>query len=454
MGSATLVGMSDGETESAARSGKPSEGRRGALKTEARRTDGCPMGLLSRRPLAAVAIAAAVICGTGAAGSAAAAPLTLGTCMSKLHIRCYSPTQVQRAYGLDRLHRLGIDGRGSRIAIVMNPVAGLRAGLAAQSKRFGLPRARLTIRRPAGPAGRPATGGEAIEGTLDTQAAHLVAPRAHLLYLAVPSPSLDAAVLESRPLAKAVDAAIRARADVISMSFGGVEQRYPAFRAAIRRAARAGIPVVAGSGDDGVVFPGSPGKTPSYPATDPNVTAVGGTLLTLDAAGRRELPDVAWGPDAAGGASGGGVSRLDPRPAWQRGVPGVRGTKRNYPDVSMLAATSGPLLVAFSPASKISDPLAPIGGTSVATPLFAGVLALTRQVAGRRIGPVNPALYRLARTNAAGSGIVDVVLGNNSSSAGGKQVQGYLAKRGFDLVTGLGTIDAPRFVPALAAATG
>jgi kumamolisin len=422
---------------------------------------------LAAAGLAALSLPGSAGATTGPVATAAQAadpifgqPLSLDTCMRQLLARCYSPPLVQRAYGLDRLHRAGIDGRGTTIAIIMNPVAQGVESLELQSRTYGLPRPHVTIAQPAGDPGVPGTGNAAIEGTLDLQAAHTAAPRARLLYLAVPAPSLDGDVLLDAPLAAAVDAAIAAKADVISMSFGGVEQEYPRFRAALKRAARAGIPAVTGSGDQGVALPGHRGRQSFYPAADPNVVALGGTLLTLDGQGRRQMADVAWGPDGLGGASGGGVSRLNARPSWQRTLPGTRTRGRNYPDVSMLGAQSGAFVVAFSaPAAPTHQEFLPIAGTSVATPLFAGVLALARQRAGHPLHGVNRAIYRLAREPRR-AGIVDVVLGNNSygdaadGSGQGTIVEGYLARRGYDLVTGLGTIDAPRFVPALARAAG
>ncbi|HEY0117979.1 MAG TPA: S8 family serine peptidase, partial [Cellulomonas sp.] len=223
--------------------------------------------------------------------------------------------------------------------------------------------------------------------------------------------------------------------------------------------ARANIPVVASSGDSGVAWPGRKGRRALYPVTDPNVTAVGGTLLTLDQHGNREVPDIAWGPDAKGGASGGGVSRLDPRPSWQATTPGTSPKGRTYPDISMTGATSGGMVLALADlAPDVPVDFAPVGGTSVAAPIFAGVLALVRQRAGHPLHAVNRALYRLARAPRR-NGIVDVVLGNNSygnakdDSGQGTQIQGFIAQPGYDAVTGLGTIDPPRFIPALARAT-
>ena len=88
--------------------------------------------------------------------------------------------------------------------------------------------------------------------------------------------------------------------------------------------------------------------------------------------------------------------------------------------------------------------------------MFAGVIALADQVAGHRLGPVNPALYRLAAAHAPG--IVDVTKGNNTVlfSQGGRrhEVRGFTARRGYDLASGVGTVNAALFVPELAGAAG
>jgi subtilase family serine protease len=94
----------------------------------------------------------------------------------------------------------------------------------------------------------------------------------------------------------------------------------------------------------------------------------------------------------------------------------------------------------------------PGGGTSAASPLLAGIVAIADQYAHTRLGLINPALYQLERAHAPG--IVDVTQGNNTVSftLSGTllTVEGYPAKSGYDLVTGVGTVDAARFVPELA----
>ena len=93
-----------------------------------------------------------------------------------------------------------------------------------------------------------------------------------------------------------------------------------------------------------------------------------------------------------------------------------------------------------------------IGGTSEATPIFSAVVALADQVAGHRLGLINPALYQVgARSQASHfaltTGVVDIAAGNNSFSS----ITGFNAGPGYDLASGWGTIDAGQFVRALAA---
>jgi subtilase family serine protease len=99
----------------------------------------------------------------------------------------------------------------------------------------------------------------------------------------------------------------------------------------------------------------------------------------------------------------------------------------------------------------------PTCGTSEATPLFAGVVALADQVAGHPLGPINPALYQMSAMGKA-AGIVDVTKGNNTVSfpQGGKvhTVTGFSARPGYDLASGVGTVNAALFVPELAHLAG
>jgi len=188
----------------------------------------------------------------------------------------------------------------------------------------------------------------------------------------------------------------------------------------------------------------------SWPATDPLVTAVGGTQLDLRSSGTRRKADVAWSD------SGGGRSIYFGRPAYQDRVLSVTGNQRGVPDVSMDASCSSTVAIYASFPGNGPDPWSSICGTSVATPLFAALVALASQVAGHSLGQVNPALYAMLAAHARG--IVSILKGNNTQTfvQGGQTVTvpGFSAHKGYDLVCGVGTVNAAYFVPELARYAG
>ncbi len=178
-----------------------------------------------------------------------------------------------------------------------------------------------------------------------------------------------------------------------------------------------GIGFFAASGDigDGKLFTGR--VQTDYPASDPDVTAVGGTSTAIGpqghiewqtAWGTRELRlsnnDRRWLPAGPFGGSGGGFSRLFPRPAYQDGVvPGGARGGRAVPDVAMDADPTTSMLVGlteqFAGGPAYGERRA--FGTSLACPLMAGIEALATQAAHHRLGLVNPTIYSLARRRPA-----------------------------------------------------
>ena len=146
------------------------------------------------------------------------------------------------------------------------------------------------------------------------------------------------------------------------------------------------------------------------------MTAVGGTKLDLDAAGTQVHPPVAWNDtyDAQRALARGdrrrAVGVYFARPGYQRGVAAVAGSHRAVPDIAMSASCTGLVDVYVSAAGTAG--WEPMCGTSEATPEFAAIVALADQLAGHRLGELNPALYAMPHT--AGDGFVAVTSGNNT----------------------------------------
>lgn len=378
------------------------------------------------------------------------------------------PYQIRAAYNLGPLAAKGIDGAGQTIVIVDSfgsPT--IAKDLATFDRQFRLPAPpSLRVITPAGPvpAFTASTSrlGWAQETTLDVEWAHVMAPKASLLLVETPVAETEGTVGFPQIVAAEKYVLAHHLGQVISQSFAATEQTFgPAsaimsLRGAYTQAAADKVTVVAGSGDNGAT-----GETYSmqslytsrvvaWPATDPLVTAVGGTQLSLSADGSRTAPDIAWN------GSGGGVSAAFGRPSWQDGVSSVTGAGRGVPDVVMDGSCDSGVAFfgSFYPAGT-SD-WQRICGTSLATPLFAGVVAMADQYAGHSLGLINPALYQIAERGEPG--IVDVTAGDNTQTftqdGTSRTVTGYTAGPGYDLASGVGTINAADFVPELAAAAG
>jgi subtilase family serine protease len=400
-------------------------------------------------------------------------------CRANLERACYRPAQIQHAYGVDALVAKGLDGRGRTIAVVDSfgsPT--IEADLRHFDATFGLPDPpALTIIHPAGapPAFNPNDAdmvGWAEETTLDVEWAHVMAPGARLLLVETPVSETEGITGFPEIIRAENHVVDHHLADIIAMSFGATEETFPStaallgLRSAFKNAADHDITVLGASGDNGATDQHLdqsccyPTRVNSWPSSDPLVTSVGGTHLDLDAAGNRLSPDTAWTDVDGDGATGGGVSSIFERPDYQDRVRSIVGERRGTPDISLNAATDGAVVFYYSfanpQASKGGWHL--VGGTSEATPLFSGIVAIADQAAGRRLGLLNDRLYELGRGRR--SGIVDVVGGSNSltfcqAACGGAApvmltVKGYDSVSGYNLATGLGTVDAPALVRRLA----
>jgi subtilase family serine protease len=414
-------------------------------------------------------------------------PPTEAQCVAMFGVPCYRPAQIETAYNEGPLFARGITGRGQTIVIVDSfgsPT--IRSDLATFDAAFHLPAPpSFNIIQPAGPVGpyNPSTmSGWAGETTLDVEWSHSIAPGASILLVETPVAETEG-VAGFPQIVEAENYVIDHHlGQVISQSFGATEGTFPTpqslltLRSAYFNALVNRVTVLAAAGDTGATGYSNVAGTLLYthpavnwPASDPLVTGVGGTQLSLNAAGQRTAPDRVWndtynttvnqfifgnaGPNALAG--GGGKSAVFSRPFYQNGVGNVVGRSRGVPDVSMSAACSGPVLNYWS-FGGVTPGWYEVCGTSEATPEFAGIVALADQVAGHPLGLINPALYALKARNAPG--LVPVTMGNNTVSftQNGKlyTVQGYSASPGYSMVAGVGTVNAALFVPELAQAAG
>jgi subtilase family serine protease len=408
----------------------------------------------------------------------ATAPTT-AACEAQFAIACYSPEQLQVAYDLTPLFRTGDDGRGETIVIVDcfgSPT--ISSDLAVFDKAFHLaPPPSLSIVRPAGalPPWDPAGDGPMLawgeETSLDVEYAHAMAPGARLVLVETPVAETEGTA--GFPQIETAEKWAIEHEDpaVISQSFGATEGTFPSaasilnLQGAYELADRDHVTVLAATGDDGSTDSSEVSgpdlftkRAVDWPSTDPLVTAVGGTQLHLNKAGVRILPDNVWndtnllGTPAAGS---GGVSEVFARPAYQSSVAGIVGDHRGVPDVSLSAAQDGGALV-YESFPGVSPAFYVVGGTSEATPLFAGIVAVADQAAGKHLGLLNPDLYTLGTEHSAG--IVDITTGSNTVTFQQNgitvTVPGYAATAGYNLACGLGTVDAAYLVPELKAFAG
>ncbi len=436
------------------------------------------------------------------AGVPASSTAPDGTVFDPLH--AYSPAEFCAAYNIDQLHAEGLTGRGQTIVIV----AGWGSSTALEdlnafSQAFGLPAADLTVIYPDGtPPLNNAQRGQptswAGEISLDLQWAHAIAPEAKLVLIA-PHPA------SPENLLKGVSYAVEHYpGSPISQSWSGPEQVFGAaadtqiakFDKVYARAVAARCTVLCACNDFGATGTDKQGLLFPYPvvcwpASDPLVTAVGGTWLqygwrwdplisaetfcaTMDMGSYLNsvdnpgaLTEAVWKEDwldilsGGVGATGGGLSTVFCTPDFQQGLPqALLQGRRGVPDISFNAAVDGGVMVYCTEGSPpYPGAWGLVGGTSASTPELAGLVALVNQLRSQTgkqpIGYMNPVLYTLPardfndiipQTFGEGPGVT--VVDDNSNDAVG--VPGYKTTAGYDLTTGLGSPNAYWFVHDLA----
>ncbi|MGD0773663.1 MAG: protease pro-enzyme activation domain-containing protein [Candidatus Solibacter sp.] len=380
------------------------------------------------------------------------------------------PADLATIYNVNPLYQKGIDGSGQKIAVISGSAV-LLSDIQAFRQAFGVPKNDpQQVLVPGYPDPGVISDAEG-EADLDLQYAGGIAPGATILSVY----ASDMAVA----LEYAIDQNL---APIISTSWGVCEAEgtsgpsdFAAWETVAQQANLQGATWLASSGDSGAagcdphqkVQVASDGLGVLLPSSLPEVTALGGTEFndstgtywnTTNGTGLGSalgyIPEVAWNDTAldtslGGGlaATGGGASNYFPKPVWQTasGVPAAN--HRYVPDLSLAASWDHDPYAVSQEGSFIGS-----GGTSASTPLFAGIVALLNQylvsnhaLAKAGLGNINPTLYRLAQSAptifhdiTAGSNIVPCTSGTPDCSGG---QLGYNAGVGFDLATGLGSVD-------------
>lgn len=348
-----------------------------------------------------------------------------------------------------------------------------------------------------------------VEADLDAEWSGAIAPAASIIFVTV-GDDLSTSVFDA--LTYAVDQNL---APVISISYGNCESGLQtsfitSLQQAGQQANAQGQTIVGPSGDSGGAdcdsgASATGGYQVDVPASIPEVTGVGGTEFTGDTAGAVSgscasantywsgscsqtsgasalsyIPETAWNDTSQGGglsATGGGASTVFAKPSWQSGTGVPADGKRDVPDIALngsnfhdpylvcsqaFYSTQNPPSSATSCASgfRASDTsLAAVGGTSVGAPTFAAIMALINQATGSAgQGNANATLYRLAASTP--SAFHDITSGDNKvpCSAGstncpqGTASIGFSAGAGYDLTTGLGSVDVAKLITAWTAA--
>jgi uncharacterized membrane protein len=376
------------------------------------------------------------------------------------------PADYYTIYNINPLLNAGIDGTGQSIAVLARSNLYV-SDVESFRDQFGLkPNAPELLVTNSDPG---IVAGDVIETTMDTEWAGAVAPGANIKV--VISSSTGAADGVELSAIYAVNNKI---APIISVSYGNCEAsmgatELAAFHSLWKQAAAQGQTVLVASGDTGAAgcdtqaeTTAASGEAVNGLCSSPYATCVGGTefveggnpgqyWLTGNSSTLGSvisyIPETVWNESGTvmGGsgleAGGGGVSSTYQKPAWQTG-PGVPADgMRDVPDVSLTAAMhDGYTIVQGGQMAYVFS----IGGTSAATPSFAGLVALINQKYNSTQGNINPVLYPLAARQAAGGAAIfhDITTGNNSVPG----LSGYNAGAGYDLASGLGSVDANMLV--------
>lgn len=363
------------------------------------------------------------------------------------------PEDLRRAYDLQGLADSGMDGTGQTVAIVSFD-SFLDSDVATWETLTGVqgpPVQHIPI------AGPVAVGAGTDEVNLDIDTLRSVAPQATLLDFE--------ANRKGGSFAGMISAILKdGRADIITISWGHCESEVTATTRAsadaeFQAANAAGISIYVASGDQGAydcnggTVEGDLTVSVDYPSGSPYVISVGGTTLWVRQDGTY-YNEAAWADPLRGDGTGGGESKVYPRPSWQQGT-GIdtSTTNRLVPDVAGPADSSTGILFLYTPSGQTKPSQSEGGGTSQAAPFWAGTTALIRQFADsqgalptvnglKRIGALAQPLYELAASSASAPIFHDITRGTNLKDS---------AATGWDPATGLGTPIGTSLAQALVA---
>ncbi|MFF3374902.1 protease pro-enzyme activation domain-containing protein [Streptomyces sp. NPDC002680] len=322
----------------------------------------------------------------------------------------YTPAQLKGGYNVSGTYT----GSGQKIALL--EFDGFQqSNITKYDTNYSLGSPTPTVSKVDGGSG--ALGDGQVEVELDIEVLHAIAPKANVTVFE--GPNSDAGEVDT------YQAIVDSGIPTTSISWGAAESarttsNINAVDAVFKAGAAQGLGFYAASGDDGSDDAGDGGTSVDYPASDPYVTGVGGTKLTVTSANAFSK-EVAW----SGG--GGGKSSVFKIPSWQTAVQkSAGGGFRQVPDVSAHANPS-PGVSIYSQGSWGT-----VGGTSAAAPEWAAFAALYNQQAAAageaNLGFANPALY-----SASGTGFHDITSGSNGA---------YSAATGWDFTTGWGSYNA------------
>ncbi|MDV7223578.1 S53 family peptidase [Streptomyces prunicolor] len=322
----------------------------------------------------------------------------------------YTPAQIKGGYNVSSTYT----GSGQKIALLeFDGFA--QSNITKYDTNYSLGSPTPTVSKVDGGSG--ALGDGQVEVELDIEVLHAIAPKANVTVFE--GPNSDAGEVDT------YQAIVDSGIPTTSISWGASESQRTtsninAVDAVFKAGAAEGLGFYAASGDDGSDDAGDGTTTVDYPASDPYVTGVGGTTLTVTSAN-------AWSKETAWSGGGGGKSSVFKIPSWQTAVQKTAGGGyRQVPDVSALANPS-PGVSIYSQGSWGT-----VGGTSAAAPEWAAFGALYNQraaAAGKaNLGFANPALY-----TASGTGFHDITSGSNGA---------YSAASGWDFTSGWGSYNA------------